>query len=67
MILAYLLRYYRREGAEAGLEVVTVSLDEMARGGGGSTISSARVFIDTRWMNAGWSPTSRRCSMTTSC
>ncbi len=35
MILAYLLRYYRREGAEAGLEVVTVSLDEMARGGGG--------------------------------
>ena len=52
MMLAYLLRHYRREGVEAALDMVTVSLDEMARGGIYDQLGGGfhRYSVDERWL-----------------
>ena len=52
MALAFLLRYYRRKGTEVALEMVTVSLDEMARGGIYDQLGGGfhRYSVDERWL-----------------
>ena len=52
MSLSFLLRYYRRKGTEAALKMVTVSLDEMARGGIYDQLGGGfhRYSVDERWL-----------------
>ncbi|MCH7803163.1 MAG: thioredoxin domain-containing protein [Acidobacteria bacterium] len=52
MILGFLLRYYQRTGTEKALEMVRLSLDEMARGGIYDQLGGGfhRYTVDERWL-----------------
>jgi uncharacterized protein YyaL (SSP411 family)/aryl-alcohol dehydrogenase-like predicted oxidoreductase len=61
--LQLLLRVHRRTGDARALEMVTKTLDEMARGGMYDHLAAAST--GTRSTSAGWRRTSRRCCTTT--
>ena len=52
MALAFLLRYYKRTGTGAALDMVKLSLDEMARGGIYDQLGGGfhRYSVDERWL-----------------
>ncbi len=52
MVLGFLLRYYQRTGTEKALEMVRLSLDEMARGGIYDQLGGGfhRYTVDERWL-----------------
>ncbi len=52
MALAFLLRYYRRKQTDAALDMVNVSLAEMARGGIYDQLGGGfhRYSVDERWL-----------------
>ena len=52
MVLGYLLRYHQRTGSGAALEMVKLSLDEMARGGIYDQLGGGfhRYAVDERWL-----------------
>ncbi|MBI3941079.1 MAG: thioredoxin domain-containing protein [Acidobacteria bacterium] len=52
MALAFLLRYYRRRHSDAALDMVNVSLTEMARGGIFDQLGGGfhRYSVDERWL-----------------
>jgi len=52
MVLGFLLRYYQRTGTEKALEMVRLSVDEMARGGIYDQLGGGfhRYTVDERWL-----------------
>ena len=52
MALSFLLRYYKRTGSQSALDMVVLSLDEMARGGIYDQLGGGfhRYSVDERWL-----------------
>ena len=52
MALSFLLRYYKRTGSRSALDMVVLSLDEMARGGIYDQLGGGfhRYSVDERWL-----------------
>ena len=52
MALSFLLRYYKRTGQKPALDMVTLSLDEMSRGGIFDQLGGGfhRYSVDDRWL-----------------
>ncbi|HEV8132360.1 MAG TPA: thioredoxin domain-containing protein [Acidobacteriota bacterium] len=52
MVLAFLLRYYKRKKSDAALDMVNVTLTEMARGGIYDQLGGGfhRYSVDERWL-----------------
>ena len=65
MTLEFLLRYHHRGFSDRALEMVHVTLQNMAHGGVYDQVGGG--FHRYSPMPTGWSPTSKRCSTTTPC